>query len=114
MKILAQTILDSWEDQLGQIENSFYNAGYDFKVDDENGLPKITIASTIDSIKEDMPTINVETHDDEGIYFTCEVSFPELYTSEHDPADHVEYCLENWQKVGRLITELCSIVLESE
>lgn len=110
MKILAQTILASWGDQLGQIENSFYNEGYDFKVDDENGLPKITIVAR----KEDMPTINVETHDDEDIYFTCEVLFPELYTSEHNTSDYVEYCLENWQKVGRLITELCSIVLESE
>mgnify|MGYP004655480205 CR=1 FL=1 len=109
MKIMAQSEVSSWENQLRQIDNSFYNAGYDFKLSDEDGVPKITVTAR----EEGLPTIDIKTEADVDQYFVCTLSFPTLQSPDHGYLDNVEYYLDKWQKVGKVITELSSIILDN-
>jgi hypothetical protein len=111
MKILADTISYDWEGYLSDVGTSFYNAGYEFNVTDEGGLPKIEVKAT----DEDLPEIEIEAHDSHGeeICFTANLVFPEVITENQYPG-HVGHCVNTWAKVAKVVDRLAELTISKE
>ena len=89
--------------------DSARHAGYKMQVSD-NLKVMLTPEQDIDT----MPTITVDTVkiEDEKYKLEAKVEFPTLEYDDGDYADHIEYIIKRWQKVGTFITELQEEVID--
>lgn len=94
------------EEMMGEVVNSFWNAGYDMVVTDNW---EVSLVAKEDA--EHMPTIEVLVEregDEDTINFNAHVTFPELKTEEDNYYDSTAYYLKKWARVGDCITKLVS------
>ena len=99
---------DITDEYFSELASAASNSGYDLSVDSNYNMKL--------SCKEDddmMPEIEVMTKKDNGqITFEPILTFPVIDTSEFGDADDMEYWIDRWNRVAKLITRIKRTVFD--
>lgn len=87
------------------IVNIGFNLGYEITMTDNYDIIVTPVTNEV------VPEITVRTvPTDDGYYYDATLEFPTLSSAEYHYSDSVSNILDNWGKIGDLVTAICEFV----